>query len=125
MFSHVLAEGVLVVGQEVALAANAFVVHLVDVGGQPFGSGRFVIAQDAQVRLDVRVQMAFQTPIVDAAPRAIRTRVQFLFLLLVAVVVAVVGVTGHRRRTTTRRLLLLLLLRCCCCRRVMVMTRSD
>ena len=33
MFAHVLAECVLVVGQEIALAANAFVVHLVDVSG--------------------------------------------------------------------------------------------
>ena len=44
MFTHVLAEGVLIVGQKVALAADALVVNFVDVSGQSFRTGRFIVA---------------------------------------------------------------------------------
>ena len=55
MLPHVLTESVLIVGEEVAFAADALVVDLVDVGGQPLRAGRFVVAQDAQVGFDVGV----------------------------------------------------------------------
>ncbi len=55
VLAHVLAERFLVVGQVVALRADALIMHLVHVRGQPLRARRFVVAYDAQVRLDVRV----------------------------------------------------------------------
>lgn len=82
MLAHVLTEGVLIISQEVALATDSLVVNFVDVRGQPFGSGRFIVAKDAEVGLDVGVEVAFETPIVHTSPGAVGTRVQFFFLLL-------------------------------------------
>lgn len=90
MFAHVLAEGVLVVGQKVALAADALVVNFVDVSGQSFGTGRFVVAQDAEVGFDVGVEMPFQTPVVHSSPGAVSAGVQ-LFLLLLLTTSATTG----------------------------------
>jgi len=44
MLAHVLAKSVLIVSEEVAFAADALIVYFMDVRGQPFGAGRFVIA---------------------------------------------------------------------------------
>ena len=57
VLAHVLTECVLVVGQEVALAANALVVHLVDVGSEAFRARCLVVAQNAEVGFDVGVEV--------------------------------------------------------------------
>ncbi len=83
-------------------------MNFVDVSGQPFGAGRFVVAQDAEVGFDVGVEMAFEAPIVHSSPGAIGAGVQLFLLLLLA--------TARRLRRLTRRrtvLLLLLLTRRC------------
>ena len=88
VLAHVQLQSVLVVGEKVALAADALVVHLVDVRGQTLRPRRFVVAQYAQVRFDVRVQVPLQTPVVDAPPRAVRARVQLFLLLLLGAALA-------------------------------------
>lgn len=45
------------------------------VGGQSLGSGRFIFAEYALVRLHVGIQVSFQTPVVDAGPRTKRAAV--------------------------------------------------
>ena len=70
----------LVVGQEGALGAGLLVVHLVHVRGEPLRARRLVLAQRARERLQVRVQVALQTPVVDARPRAVAARVPPLAL---------------------------------------------
>lgn len=69
---------VLVVGEEGALAAGLLVVHLVHVRGQPLGARRLVLAQRARERLQVRVQVPLQAPVVHAGPRAVAARVSTL-----------------------------------------------
>lgn len=62
---------ILIFGQVIAFGANFFVVHFEHMGGQAFRTGRLVIAQHANVRFRVRIQMSFQAPIVAARPSAI------------------------------------------------------
>ena len=106
MFTHVVAEGVLIVRQKVALSADAFVVYFVDVRGQPFGAGSFIIAQDAEVRFDVSVEMTFETPIVHPSPSAVGACIQLFLLLLFAA-------RRSRSRRTCHTVRLLLLTRRC------------
>lgn len=70
----------LVVGEEGALGAGLLVVHFVHVRGEPLGSCRLVFAERARERLEVRVEVPFQTPIVDARPRAVAASVPPLTL---------------------------------------------
>lgn len=58
MFTHMLAEGVLIVCQKVALATDSLVVNFMHVCGQSFGTGCFIVTQDAEVGFDVGVEMA-------------------------------------------------------------------
>lgn len=60
---------ILILSNVRAPTAHSFAVHFEHVGGQPFGSGRFILAEHALVRLHVGIQVSFQTPIVDARPR--------------------------------------------------------
>ena len=99
VLAHVLAKGVLVIGQVVAFAADPLVVHFVNVSGEPLRAGRLVVAQDAEVGLDVSVEMPLETPIVDTSPGAVGASVKFLLLLLLRR-------RSGRRRTGRRALLL-------------------
>lgn len=65
----------LVIGKEGALGAGLFVVHLVHVRGEPLGSCRFVFTKRARERLQVRVEVPLQTPIIDARPCTVAARV--------------------------------------------------
>jgi len=58
-------------------AAHSFAVYFEHVGSQPFGSGRFVLAEHAFIRLHVGVEVPFQTPIVDSRPWAKRAAIPF------------------------------------------------
>lgn len=70
----------LVVGEERALGAGLLVVHLMDVRSEPLGSRRLVLAQRARERLEVRVEMPLQAPVVNARPCAVAARVTSLSL---------------------------------------------
>jgi len=65
---NVLREAELIVSKEGALVAGALVVDLEHVGGQSFRAGSFIVAQGAHKRLDVSVEVSFQTPIVHTRP---------------------------------------------------------
>lgn len=65
----------LVIGEEGALGAGFFVVHLVHVRGEPLGPCRLVLAKRARERFQVGVEMSLQTPVVDARPCAVTARV--------------------------------------------------
>ena len=84
VLTHMLTECVLVVCQEVALATNALVMHLVDVGSEAFGARCFVVAQNAEVGFDVGVEMTLEAPVIHASPGAVRAGVQLLLFLLIA-----------------------------------------
>lgn len=92
---------VLVLGHVRAPAAHAFAVHLEHVGGQPFGPGRFVLAEHALVRFHVCVQVPFQAPVVYARPRTERAAVPLLEVLPGAL--ALGFRRGHHRRRGRRR----------------------
>lgn len=70
----------LVVGEEGAFGAGLLVVHFVHVGGEPLRSCRLVFTKRARERLEVRVEVPFQAPIVDARPRAVAASVTSLAL---------------------------------------------
>lgn len=71
----------LVVGEEGALGARLLVVDLVHVGGEALGARRLVLAQRARERLQVRVEVSLEAPVVHARPRAVAARVAPLALL--------------------------------------------
>ena len=88
-------------------------MNFVDVGGQSFGTGCFIVAQDAEIGFDVGVEVTFEAPIVHSSPGAIGASVQ-LFLLLFF------SSARRLRRLTRRRTVLLLTRRCGDC-----VSRSD
>ena len=59
-------------------------MNFVDMGGQPFRAGRFIVTQDAEVGFDVGVEVTFEAPIVHSSPGAIGASVQLFLLLLFA-----------------------------------------
>lgn len=73
---------VLGVGQEVALAAHLFVVHLEDMGNEALRSGRLVVAKHAHIRLGVRIEMPLEAPIVGAGPGTIAAHESFVAFAL-------------------------------------------
>lgn len=109
MLPHVLTQSVLVIGKEVALAANPLVVNFVNMSSEPLRAGRFVIAKDAEVRFDVGVEVTFEAPIIYSPPGAVGASVELLFLLLLTA-----GRGGGR--SVTARLLMRCWGRYCRCR---------
>ena len=72
--AEVVPEPSLVVSDEGALGAELLVVHFDDVGDEPLGPRRLVLAQGADVGLQVRIQVPLQAPVVHPAPGAVRAR---------------------------------------------------
>lgn len=68
------------VGEVGALGAGLLVVNFVDVCGETLGSRRFVLTERARERLEVRVEVPLEAPVVDARPRAVAARVAPLTL---------------------------------------------
>jgi len=99
VFGLMRVQVVLVLGYVRTPAAHFFAVNFEYVGGQPFGPGRFVLAEHAFVRFHVCVQVPFQAPIIDARPRAERTAVPFLEVLPATFAL---GLRRHRRRAGRR-----------------------
>lgn len=73
---------ILIFGQVIAFRAHFFVVHFEHMGRQSFGTGRLVIAQHANIRFRVRIQMPLQAPIVAARPSAIAAHEAFVAFFL-------------------------------------------
>lgn len=93
-----------IIRQIIALNASALIVHLENVRGESFGSRRLIIAQAANKRLQMRIHMPLQAPIVHAGPRAIAAAKPFLPLFLPGTFPHV-GLEGGLVRFGPRRLI--------------------
>lgn len=65
---------------------NSFIMHLEYVGGKAFGAGCFVVAEGAEVGLDMGVEMPLQAPVIHSLPGAVGTSVHLLSRLLLHLV---------------------------------------
>lgn len=68
------------IAEEGALVAGALVVHFQHMRGQAFRARRLIIAQQANKRFCVRIQMTFQAPLIRAGPRTVTAGEAFLTL---------------------------------------------